>query len=323
LVFCLLIVAGGGGALLRVGIGWDSDANWTNMAAALAVALSAVTAMYWLTNWLWSIAAGLLLMAHPLFWLWAKQGDVPLWSEALSVLSLAGTVVGWRLAVAATVPWLGWIVTAVLLIAAQAVAWPVQPRVGLLAALVVVVGFGLAAAVGTRLRSRQKSISLANMVVAALLAVLIPGAGLFLARVSIEIEHLPRHRLLADKNEIEEFVSAAFQHNPYFGFASADLDRWAWPLSWVVVPVMLYGWWRSLRRGFKSWAAAQPPLAWTLSLYALIEAVTLVVNSANAQEMHFLPLATLAVLLSVYAVADLFLGLSERLVLTPPGHAHE
>jgi hypothetical protein len=107
------------------------------------------------------------------------------------------------------------------------------------------------------------------------------------------------------------------------GFTVEELRRWAWPELWVVLPLMGWGLWRSCRRGWKLWARGKPPLAWVLPLFALILAAGVVFRPGKDDEVSLLSLASLAVLLSIFGIADVLRGFMEKLVLAPPQERDE
>ena len=72
-------------------------------------------------------------------------------------------------------------------------------------------------------------------------------------------------------------------------------------------------------RGRAQWIRHQPPLAWLLSLFTLAVVVSyLLFPFCIKNYLVLLPLATLAVVLSVFGVADLIVGVGERIRLQPP-----
>jgi hypothetical protein len=86
---------------------------------------------------------------------------------------------------------------------------------------------------------------------------------------------------------------------------------------------MLWGFWRSFRRGWRLWRRGQPPVAWVLTLYGAVAFAGAALHSGEAGQITLLTLASLAVLLGVFGIADLVRGFMERLVLAPPQDREE
>jgi hypothetical protein len=126
------------------------------------------------------------------------------------------------------------------------------------------------------------------------------------------------------------FLAMTWLHNYFWGVATAllvilhpvyrqwaltDFTGWTWPTPWLVGPLMVWGFWCTLWRGWRDLTRRRVPAPWGLSLFA---AGTLFL--ASTLPTGAVLLSVLAVLLSVYGVADIFRGLAERLILLPPDH---
>ena len=106
--------------------------------------------------------------------------------------------------------------------------------------------------------------------------------------------------------------------------AWGQLERWLWPAVWVAGLLMFWGLCRSLTRGCQELKRRRPPTAWLLTLYAAAELLgATVLGTGRVQPTAMLPLASLAVVLAVFGVADFFRGISERLILLPPAERQE
>jgi hypothetical protein len=90
---------------------------------------------------------------------------------------------------------------------------------------------------------------------------------------------------------------------------------WAWTLPWIVVPLLLIGFWRTAIRGWKEWKQGDPPFAWLLTFASL--GVLLAIGSEELATGS-LALAAIGALLSVFGIADLIQALVERIELKPP-----
>ena len=125
----------------------------------------------------------------------------------------------------------------------------------------------------------------------------------------------------ADKDVLDlwqEAMSASSGKYQVHGFSRAELERWAWPEVWMVLALMAWGLWCSFRRGWKQWARCKAPLPWVLMLFALVVVAGLCMQPGSTDEIALLSLASLAVLLSVFGIADVARSCMERLVLAPP-----
>jgi hypothetical protein len=286
----------------------------------VAIGLAVFLVLRWLQNYVWGLVAGLLLPLHPLL----RAGDLTFQALPLLLVVLACTTAGWRLSFGPSFARKGWLVVAAGLVLASALAWPLAARTGLMAAVVAGVGLLGAAVLAARLRKRKGTIlpSWGNVTAAAVLGILTPAAGLVLAQVL-----LPESYELKAPSEplvlLEAGVGTKFPEFRIEKFTSDELQRWAWPQPWVVGILMIWGFWRSCRRGWKQWRRRQPPMAWTLTLFAVVSFAGATLRSYELGGNTLLPLAALAVLLSIFGVADMVRGFMERLVLAPPQEREE
>jgi hypothetical protein len=122
---------------------------------------------------------------------------------------------------------------------------------------------------------------------------------------------------------LETAVSQDLAEYRFHGFARDDVRRWAWPQEWVVLVLMAWGLWRTFRRGWRDWARCRPPLTWALLLYVIIDLVGASLHPGADQDTALLALASLAVVLAVFGIADVLRGFMERLVLAPPQEREE
>jgi hypothetical protein len=296
--------------------------SWESAGALAAAGGAAFLVLRWLQNYVWGVVAGLALPFHPLFQSLVGRSDAGLIPEALLLIVLAATVAGWRLAFLPRFAWRSWVVAGAVLLAAGALAWPLQPRIGLVAALLggggLLAGSCLAAGAYRRWKQRPSAL---NVTAALLVALAVPAAGLFLAPTTVQVLGWQPHPALPADARVSEFWTAAtdadFENYSVTGFGKNDLGRWAWPQTWVVLPLMGWGFFRSVRRGFRHWRR-RLPLAWVLTLYALAVLAGVAFYPGMDLSAAVLSLTSLAVLLTVFGVADLVRGFMERLVLAPP-----
>jgi len=265
-----------------------------------------------------------LLPLHPLFLAWAASHERALRVEALQLVVLAGAVVAGRLAFRPDFAWKSWGLVGVLLAAALGLTWAVLPPAALGASVVAAVGLPAGALLALRRRGHASlpRPSGWNLASAAVIGLLAPVAGLFLAPWAGYLPGWASAADVAPPAEALDRLWAAVRFDlpggaPH-GFTPEDLSRWCWPTAWVVLPLMAWGLWRTLRRGWKQARRAQLALAWLLTLFALVTLTGGALLSTAAGAGGLLGLAALTVLLPVYCVADLCRGLAERLVLAPP-----
>jgi hypothetical protein len=83
-----------------------------------------------------------------------------------------------------------------------------------------------------------------------------------------------------------------------------------------VLPLVAYGSWRALRRAKKDWTAGRICLSWMLPLFGVVMVAGCL--SLGSVPAHSLIFAGLAVMLSLFCLADVTRGIGERLVLAPP-----
>jgi hypothetical protein len=102
------------------------------------------------------------------------------------------------------------------------------------------------------------------------------------------------------------------------GLTTDELRQWSWPNPWAVLPLMAWGLWCTVSRGWKQSARRQPPLAWILTLYSGLALLGVSLCPAEAREVALLSWAVLSVLLGVFCVGDTLRTLWERLRLEPP-----
>ncbi len=269
----------------------------------------------WLHNNLWGLVIALLLLnLWPLYFQGA-QGEVRPWllAEAVKLMILAICLAGWDSVFQVRFQ-SSLFLTGLLLLLGTLVLWLLLPSAGLVASLLITGLFFLASCLAIGRRPTLGS-SWANIFLSLALALAIPSLALVAAG---ELAMVPLAQSVEEL--LQEAIQPDFANQDYF--AAADLEHWAWPLFWIILPLMVWGWWRSWRRGWKQWRLGHLPLPWVLSLYALADLAGVLLHPAGAQAMFFLPLVSLAVLLCIFCVADLIRGLGERLVLAPPEDNH-
>jgi hypothetical protein len=301
----------------------DAAAPWPSVVAVVVAVVAVFLVLRWLQTILWGIVAGLFLLLHPLYLEGAANRALALRAEAIELVMLVCIVVSWRLVFRAHCTWKAWLLVGLLLCAGTALAWSILPRAGLSATAMVIGGLPVGAVLAARRRRNPLSPrpSWGNITSAMAIGLLAPAAGLSLTP---RAAHLPGWSSGVDhapENAVDAFLAAAKPDSPWLGLDdlfSGDLERWCWPTPWVILPLMAWGLWRTVRRGWKQTRRTQLPLAWVLTWFAVVTVGGVTLHSAGAGDSVLIALASLEVLLAVFCVADLVRGLTERLVLAPP-----
>jgi hypothetical protein len=246
-------------------------------------------------------------------------------AEALELLALAAVTFGCGLTFLPAFAWRSWLAVAVVLTAAAALAWPAWPQAGLVTTLLSALALGGAALLARRQTPRGAP---ANAAAALAVGVLTPVAALFLAPVFAPLTSAaPLNWSMAvdaDAMSAGELLAQAVLPGAagleLHGLAPEGLNqRWGWLAVWVALPLALWGLWCAFRRGVKEVRRRRPPLAWVLLLYAVVDLVCVALHARTAVQTAFLPLASAAVLLAVFGVADVARSIADGLVLLPPG----
>jgi hypothetical protein len=301
-----------------------SSLPWASTWAAALAGVAVFLAMRWWQNYAWGIIAGLFVVLHPLYLEKARTLPGAVVAEALHLGVLAGVVAAWQAVFWPRFAWRSWLAGAVMLCAALALAWPLQPRMGFLATCLVCFGLLGSAILATRWNQRRANPapSWLNIGAAALLGLVVPAGGVLLAPLAVRHfrwQQIPVQPAIGDPLDYwEEVVSTPVEDFQVDAFRPAQLNQWAWPRGWVVLPLMAWGLWCSFRRGWKQSARRKPPVAWVLTLFALIELAGACLRPGSEAEVPLLSLAALAALLSVFGIADVLRGFMEKLVLAPP-----
>jgi hypothetical protein len=305
--------------LYRVAPGPAGSTPWGVVVSAAALAAGAFLVMRRLQNYFWGVAAALVLALHPLHWDWSPQFELALRAEAMELVVLAAVTAGWDLAALGHFAWRSWLVAALAVVVGGGLAWPPVPQSGLVAALVTAVGLPLGALLARRQRPRP---SWANAGAALLLGVAGPALGLLLAGASVQVLGWPVGPGLGGDPGPGEFLAAAVAPEAagleFHGYAAEQLQRWAWPAVWLVLPLLALGLVCAVRQGLKQFAARRLPLPWVLVLYTFAELVGLVLRPRGQLGTVVLPLAALALLLAVFGLAEVLRALARPLVLPPP-----
>jgi hypothetical protein len=307
--------------IYRLTPGLDGSGAWPTILGIIGIGVSGFLILRWLQNYAWGLLAGLLLPLHPLV---RDAGQVVLLSETLALIALASVVGAWGITFLSRFAWRSWVLAILVLGQGLGLAWCFDPRSGLMASVLAGAGLVLAALLAILLHARGKGDlpSWCNIGLACLVGVGTPVAALTLGlpvfrafggrpNVAINDDSAPTDLLRAG-------LAGPIEDYQLHGFKWDELARWAWPEVWVVLALMAWGLFRSLRRGWRLWRRGKAPTAWVLTLYSVIAIAGACAFAGPAEKTGYLTLACLAVLLSVYGIADLARGFMEKLVLAPP-----
>jgi hypothetical protein len=297
---------------------------WPVLAAVVAEVVLTFLALRRSVGPFWAVVAGVLLAVHPYSWKWTPPFDQALWVQALELAVLVGVIEGGRLAFAPRAAPLGWLVAFVWLGAGVAACWFLSPAAGAVAVLLTGLALSIFAGLASRQRRRPGMTAVPsrwNIFGAILVGVLAVCAGTLLAPLAEPyLGGTVRTRLTPGQTPwetIQMTVPAGWGwHLP--GLTADELRQWSWPTPWAVLPLMAWGLWCTVSRGWKQSARRQPPLAWILTLYSGLALLGVSLRPAEAPDVALLPWAVLSVLLSVFCVGDTLRTLWERLRLQPP-----
>jgi hypothetical protein len=285
-------------------------------AAPADVVLSAVLltgAVFMLMRWWqgtpWGVAAAALLLVHPLLWTWSDTFRTEARFEALEIILLALAVATWLLTFESEFRWLQWLAltAAAFLATFPLFTWALGPRFVTWFVIVAIV-------VGVGLRSAQTLRGGARIVPGNVVFALSFAPVLFVATLALAYLNTSRYRgtLLwpPEYRDAAPVTLAPWERD--------QLAKWAWPSLWLMVPLMAWGLWRTLTRGWSDFKKFRAPISWLLTAYALACALGAALREDDSLSAHVVALATVAVLLAVFGVADFIRGIGERLILLPP-----
>ena len=297
---------------------------WQGALGLLAAAATTLILVGWLTHYLWGLAAAVIVPLHPVFAHAAGgQWEAALLAPVLQLAVAAAVLGGCRLLREPAFTMIRWTLAGAVLIGALTLLWPLNPPDGLAASLLVLIGLTAGAVLALQLRRRDAGLRPGNAIMASLLAWLVPAASYFLASNSARFDFLPwQTQPASSETDLDDLLRAAIRFPDANAFSSvwANRNTWAWPLDWVVLPLMAYGLWRALRRGFKEKERGRLPLTWMLPLFSVIALLGLERGTGDAASRGA-TLAALAIVLTVFCFADVARGIGERLVLAPPTDA--
>jgi hypothetical protein len=299
--------------------GEHPNGSWIAVASATLVAATSFLILRCCQNEWWGVILALALPMHPWYGAWVRLYEPELRAEALALISLVCVMEGWRLTFRPHFAPRSWLLLALVVTACVGLSWPLLPQAGLVAGLLALIGLSLGA--GLAARSRWESPlapSAWNVGAAWVVGLLAPAGGLLLAPVAVDWCDWPGQAGTA-ADLLYTAIEPALEGPRLPGFTAVEIERWCWPdPAWVLLLLMAWGLWRTFRRGRQQWRRRQPPLAWVLTLYAVIALLGIALHPTATRVVVLLPLTILAYLLAVFGVADFVRGIAEQLVLAPP-----
>jgi hypothetical protein len=221
--------------------------------------------------------------------------------------------------------------------------------VGLLAALILIVQRRQEPAeeyklIGSTVLSEDLRPPATHIPVAAGLVIVVPLLGFALALAFSqaamwldpqgEYFHLLVRRRLPDPNIFMRMLSNAVQLPGPTGASletvNEEMSKWAWPWFWpnlgpgpwfaygIFFAALLLGVFRVIWRGWLQWSRRDPPLCWTLALFALAVGAAFWLDPEHVNNTKGFPFATPTLLIPMFGIADLFTAIGDRLRLPPP-----
>ena len=287
---------------------------WSVVGSGAIAAVGVFLVARQLLSLFWGLAAVLLLALHPSIRGPVDQPGLGTLAEGgvVAVLAVAGIVC--QLAFQPVVYWKLWPPVALLLAGGIGLTWAGQAQAGLLAAFLAIGTILPAGWLAGRYRQRNPAAApnRLNIYLACILAVGAPAIAIYSLRYVNLTDDLRAWDLF--RQTLQSFFEEQAD-----GFTFDRLRTWCWPTLWAVLPILAWGWWRTIRRGWKQWSNAQVPAAWFLGLTTLL----LAISAAPRPAGNRLLLTSATVLLAVFLLADLAKGSAERLMLPPPGYDEE
>lgn len=289
----------------------------------------------WLVGSLWGMIMALTLEMHPVYLQRGLADSSALEGEALKILTLAGVMFFLRRMYSPRNHFLQLLLISLFLTLVGSLAWLTSAHAGWVAALVTLVGLLMGFVLALVKKQKHPNVAPAGIHVfmAAALGVLIPVAALFLIlplsqmalgmrEQNMELLESIVRRPLPDQQAVlsmlENTVEPRWDGKALPGMGVEERELWGWPGFWPVLVLMLFGLTRSCWRGWLQWSNQQPPLGWLLTLFVLAVISNYLLDPIYVKDIHFLPLATLAVILPFFGISDWIFGVGERIRLEPP-----
>ena len=279
----------------------------------------------------WGLAAAALFIFHPQYFQLTSSGDwqtqAVLVVELVTLLCMLGV---WHLFFRESPTVLGLIFPVGLLIITGVCGWLLSPHAGWVTGFLTGTGFLFVAILSAVAGKQNLRVRLIRSATALICACAIPILCLILSppalKIANEVFDVRMGRWLQPAMEqectVETILSIAYQpqiiDNPLPGFHWNELSGWTWPQMYVTLALMGLACWLSLRRGWKYYRGNRLPLSWALLLFTVCVLAANAIHPQSVRNLRFMPLCSIAVLLSIFCLGDLFLSFGEAVRLQPP-----
>jgi hypothetical protein len=317
LVLTTILLAGIALASMRVLPGPRQSASTDVLLAGVACVVAVFLTMRLLQNYFWGVVAALVVAVHPLDEPWTLSAPLAMRGAAAELVTLMIAVMACGLMYQARWAWRGWLELSLLVCVVGGAAWQAAAISGAVSGLLLLIALPPISVHAWRVRCRtdgQRPCP-GNVFVGLALGLLAPVAGLFLGCLP-EFDERGRAELTSPSDLLQQIAPSA-DWKPLMPFDAQYLERWCWPTPWVVVPLVVWGLWCTVRRGKHELARRCAPTAWVLTLFALLTLVAAGLRH-ESEALAVMSLATLAVLLVVFGVGGVFRNFWDQLRLAPP-----
>ncbi len=287
-------------ATLLLGLDYGKAPAWV---AALTV-FSTILAGKLVKTLVLGLAVAAVLLVHPESRrLLAGEGPLQL-AQAWLLTSFLFSLAAVHELYAASLSWRRWLLWLAGLILAGGFAWHHDPLTGLVAVLGMFVSLLLAWA--TLYRNGARSEAGYQRSLPAILITLLGPLGAAALAVML-------HRMSGETREFLPF-GQSLDFSLVRDLWANQLSRAFWVPWWLTVIGLLWGGWRTIRRGARGSQAGKAPVSWALGVFSLLAFLAFgFIRPASV--VALLPWCTFLLL---FLPLDLVHGVSERLVLEPP-----
>lgn len=246
-----------------------------------------------------ALMAGVLIGIHPRIFEDPLLGYNVRLADSCSLVACAFVLLAWRQAQERSFVWWKWLLLFAGLSCSVGFAWRLERLAGLEAAIGVFAMLGLIAPL-TRVFGAFRT-GWPNLVVMTALGLLVPVAAFGVAQDFTTFQ--------PDYWQEPDWPTVA--HAWQSGLEGTFLVHWC-----ISEPVILWGWWRTLRRGWRQQSRGEAPAVWTVSCFSLLAG--LVPFFAPAPSRALPTIMVWGIFLVIFLVFDILQAVGERLVLQPP-----
>jgi hypothetical protein len=252
------------------------------------------------------VLAGVVVDLYPMVHNSAGPGTWGGMPHALLLVVFTFTLAGWWQFARPAVNWRRWLVLLLGLVLTNGWAWSEDRLAGLQAALATATAMTLLLASQVAFWPRRGPLAKGNVAAAVILAVLAPAGAAGLAWIVCQSKGQGPQDLLPT------ITTPPWEMLPQFWLTNLR-EAFGVP-GWLVGLALLWGWWRTVRRGWKRLREGATPVSWGLSVFLLV----LLASTLPPLTTSVLPLLPWLILVLVFLVLDLIQGVGEQMVLKPP-----